>query len=106
MPQGGLSEDRHSLDLNTSRTVGAVLIDVGDGFVAAGVQLSLCTYGAEPEDALQTFVDVCQEIQEGVCAQNNVDLAAVLGRGDSHYMTAAEEAIEERELPQIFIGQG
>lgn len=85
--------------------MGAVLIDVGDGFVAAGVTFALCTYGHEPEEALETFAEVCQEIAEGVCEEHNVDLAAVLGRGDSHTAFAAADDITERDLYVEFIGQ-
>lgn len=99
-----MDAERHSLDLNGDRTISVVLVDVGTGIVACGVQLAVYAFGADVDGALENFVSACKETYEGACEVHNVDFAAVYGRGQPYFLGAGYLPREERVIPDSIFG--
>lgn len=99
-----MGAERHSLDLNGGRVVSAVLVDIGTGFVACGVQLAVYAFGNDIEDALENFVSACVETFTEVCTEHKVDFAAVYGRGLPYFLGAGNLPYADRYMPDSCFG--
>jgi hypothetical protein len=90
----------HAIDVAyRNRTLGAVLIDCGDCFLAVGVQLSVFAYGEDAETALQTLAENASELYGTLCVDYNTDLASLVGRGHPAVAEMGVREYADRYIP-------